>query len=138
MSTGPNALKYTGRIARREWPPQHSFFVIIGTRPGCGQGRNEIAAVPFDQSGKLQPEQDRPHLSCRRLRRAGKFVNRNRDRPQKRDKAPLDVVPRPPARLHHGGRRGPVGLVWRCAILRISGRRLKRRSAHFGKIELVP
>jgi len=133
-----NALKYTGRIARREWPPQQSFVVIIGTRPGCRQGRNEIAAVPFDPPGKLQSEQDRPHLSRRRLRRAGKFVNRNRHRPQKRDEAPLDVVLRPPGRLHHARRRGPVALVWRCAILRIGGRRPKRRSAHFGKIELVP
>src|ERR1700730_12022078 len=91
MSTGLNALKYTGRKARREWPPQKSFLVIIGTRPGCGQGRNEIAAVPFDPSGKLQSEQDRPHLSRRRLRRAGKFVNRNRHRPQKRDEAPLPL-----------------------------------------------
>ena len=94
--------------------------------------------MPFDPSGKLQSEQDRPHLPRRRLRRAGKFVNRNRHRPQKRDKAPLDVVPRPPGRLHHGRRRGPVALVWRCAILRLGGRRPKRRSAHFGKIELVP
>ena len=97
--------------------------------------------MPFDPSSELQPEQDRPHLPRRRLRRAGKFVNRNRHRPQKRDKAPLNVFPafpRPPERFHHGRRRGTVALVWRCAILRIGGRRPKRCSAHFGKIELVP
>ncbi len=137
-----NTLKYSGRIASREWRPQQSSFGIIGTRPGCGQGRNEIAAVPFDPSGKLQSEQDRPHLPRRRLRRAGKFVNRNRHWPQKRDKAPLNVFPafpRPPGGLFLGRFcQVYAALRRRCAILRIGWRRPKKRGAHSGKIELVP
>jgi hypothetical protein len=69
--------------------------VIIGARPGRWQRRYEIAAMPFNLSGKLQSKQSRPYLPRRSFRHAGEFVDRDRHRSEQRDQTPLDVVQPP-------------------------------------------